>query len=87
MLYFKTAEAGWQLARGGDSGGWGEQEPLAHHYNVGSGKAVQRARISGGDDNCKRGARSAVLASTPEDSERQELYTITGIDRTQGGGR
>ena len=48
-------------------------------------KAVQSAPISAGAGNCERGARSVVLACTPEDSERQELYTITGIDRTQGG--
>ena len=47
-------------------------------------KAIQSAAISGGAGNCERGARSVVLACTPEDSERQELWTITGIDKTWG---
>ena len=88
-IYFKTTHTGWQLARVVGIAEDGESKSLPHsikmldlvkQYN-------QRPPFSEGADNCELGARSVVLACTPVDSERQELHTITGIDRTQGGGR
>ncbi|CAN0417322.1 unnamed protein product, partial [Laminaria digitata] len=77
----KTLAAG---ESGGDCGGCGERGPSTHGQDAGPGEAIQRTPVDVCTINHQRGARSVVLARTPEDSERQELYAITGLERTLG---